>query len=139
MNLKMISNVVLDAFDLIIRILTIAVCFIDPNLYFYGYIMLFILWMPSFVIASTIFCCWQSYKSIGYYFLTILFPYPFLQILTRMKSLEETLLTEDVKDQILDHIYFTQLNIVSSSLQASAIGISFLKGDLAFSGKNLHL
>ena len=136
MNLKMISNIVLNSFDLIIRVLMIAVCFINPNLHFYGFIMLLLLWIPSFLIASITFCCWKSCTRIRFYVLAIMLPYPFLQIMTRMKSLEETLFMEALKEQVFDPRYFMQLNIVSSSLQASTIVISILKGELAASGKN---
>ena len=44
---------------------------------------------------------------------------------------------EAVEYRILDLKYFLQLNVVSSSLQASTLVISILKGDLATSGKHL--
>ena len=132
MNLKMISNIVLNSFDLIIRVLMIAVCFINPNFHFYGFIMLLTLWIPSFVIASTAFCGSKLYKRIGYYILTVMLPYPFLQIITRMKSFD--LFMEAVKDQIFDERHFMQLNIVSSSMQASTIVIFILKGEISSSG-----
>ena len=133
----MISNIVFNSLDLIFRVLTIAVCFIDPALHFYGVFLLLILWIPSFVITSTAFYCWKPQRRILLYVLTFLLPYPFLQIIVSMKNLDETLFMEAVEYRILDLKYFLQLNIVSSSLQASTLVISILKGDLATTGKNL--
>ena len=137
MNLKMISNIILNSFDLIIRVLMIAVCFINPNFHIYAFIMLLTLWIPSFVIASTAFCCSKLYKRVGYYILTVMLPYPLFHMITRMKSLEDTVFVEAAKDQVFDKRYFTQLTIVSSSLQASTIVISILKEKLVSNGKNI--